>query len=119
GFTLLRQPRHEKRPLANILFMKRKIGALESAEYILLLQSFTEWLELLGYSPLSIPTHNTSLKDFLHYQEQSGKLSLQHLAATDAVEFIEHLKNKTGQRTKKPLSNNHINKHIQSLKLLS
>ncbi len=99
--------------------MKRKIGALESAEYILLLQSFTEWLELLGYSPLSIPTHNTSLKDFLHYQETNGKPLLRQLMATDADEFIRHLQNKIGQRTKKPLSHNHINKYIQSLKLFS
>lgn len=99
--------------------MKKKPVALQSAEYILLLQSFTEWLGLLGYSPLSIPTHTTSLKDFLQYQEATGKLLLEQLTATDASHFIEHLQNKTGERTHKPLSNNHINKYIQSLKLFS
>lgn len=99
--------------------MKKKPIALQSAAYKLLLQSFTEWLQLLGYSPLSIPSHTTSLKDFFGYQEATGKLSLEQLTATDASNFIEHLQNKIGERTKKALSNNHINKNIQSLKLFS
>ena len=99
--------------------MKKKPIALQSAEYILLLQSFTEWLGLLGYSPLSIPTHTTSLKDFLEYQGATGKLLLEQLTASDANYFIEYLQNKTGERTHKPLSNSHINKYIQSLKLFS
>ena len=92
---------------------------LQSGTYKLLLQSFTEWLGILGYSPLSIPSHTTSLKDFLQYQEAAGKLLLEQLTATDASHFIEYLQNKIGERTKKPLSNNHINKYIQSLKLFS
>jgi len=99
--------------------MKKKPIALQSAAYILLLQSFTEWLGLLGYSPLSIPSHTTSLKDFFEYQEATGKLLLEQLTATDANHFIEYLQNKIGERTKKQLSNNHINKYIQSLKLFS
>ena len=99
--------------------MKKKPIALQNAAYILLLQSFTEWLGLLGYSPLSIPTHTTSLKDFLQYQEATGKLLLAQLTATDANRFIEHLQTKIGERTGKGFSNNHINKYIQSLKLFS
>lgn len=99
--------------------MKKKPLALQSAEYKLLLQSFTEWLQLLNYSPLSIPGLTTALKDFLQYQEATGKLLLEQLTATDANHFIKYLQTKVGQRTKKQLSNNHINKHIQSLKLFS
>lgn len=99
--------------------MKKQPSKLQSAEYKLLLQSFTEWLQLLNYSPLSIPTHTTSLKDFLQYQEATGKLLLAQLAATDANHFIEYLQSKVGERTHKALSNNHINKYMQSLKLFS
>lgn len=99
--------------------MKKKASPLGSSEYKLLLQSFTEWLGLLGYSPLSIPAHTISVKDFLLYQEQAGKLLLEQLTATDANNFIEHLQNKIGERTHKALSNNHINKNIQSLQLFS
>lgn len=99
--------------------MKKKSFPIKSEQYILLLQSFTEWLELLGYSLLSIPTHHASLKNFLHYQEANGKPLLEQLAAMDASKFIEHLQNKMGERTKKPLSHSHINKYIQSLNLFS
>jgi site-specific recombinase XerD len=109
----------EKTISKKFIVMKKKPIALQSAEYKLLLQSFTEWLELLNYSPLSIPGLATALKDFLQYQEATGKLLLEQLAATDANHFIEYLQTKTGERTKKQLSNNHINKYIQSLKLFS
>jgi site-specific recombinase XerD len=99
--------------------MKKKAIALHSTEYKLLLQGFTEWLILLNYSQFSIPGLTTALKDFLQYQEATGKLLLEQLTATDANHFIEYLQTKTGERTKKRLSNNHINKYIQALKLFS
>lgn len=109
-----------KKTISENIFMKKKTTLpVKSEQYILLLKSFTEWLQLLGYSSLSIPTHTTSLKDFFEYQELNNKSSLEQLTATDAGKFIEHLKNKIGERTKKPLSHNHINKYIQSLKLFS
>jgi site-specific recombinase XerD len=84
-----------------------------------LLQSFTEWLQLLNYSPLSVPALARSVHEFLQYQELNNKPTLQQLAASDANGFIELLQTQTGQRTNKPLSNGHINKQIQSLKLFS
>lgn len=92
---------------------------LRSSEYILLPQSFKEWLELLNYSPLSIPGLVGSIRDFLHFQEQNGKPSLQQLEATDATAFINHLQQQTGQRTGRPFSAGHINKQIQALHLFS
>jgi integrase/recombinase XerD len=99
--------------------MKKKPEALRSSEYIVLLQSFTEWLQLLNYSPLSVPALARSVHEFLQYQELNHKPSLQQLAASDANRFIELLQTQTGQRTGKPLSNGHINKTIQALLLFS
>jgi len=99
--------------------MKKKPEALQSSEYILLLQSFTEWLQLLNYSPLSIPALTRSVHEFLQYQELNSKSSLQLLVATDANNFIELLQTQAGQRSGKPLSNGHINKTIQALLLFS
>jgi site-specific recombinase XerD len=99
--------------------MKKKPEALKSAEYIVLLQSFTEWLQLLNYSPLSVPALARSVHEFLQYQELNNKPTLQQLVASDANGFIELLQTQTGQRSGKPLSNGHINKQIQSLKLFS
>jgi site-specific recombinase XerD len=119
----MRHKRHRKRPLAIFFFkqffMKKKESPLQSSEYKLLLQSFTEWLQLLNYSPLSVPALARSVHEFLQYQELNNKPSLEQLTATDANDFIELLKTQTGQRSGKPLSNGHINKTIQALLLFS
>lgn len=86
---------------------------LQSGEYKLLLQSFTEWLQLLNYSVFSIPSLTRAIRDFLQYQEVTGKLSLEQLTATDANRFVELL------QAKNIYSNGHINKQIQALKLFS
>jgi len=99
--------------------MKKRQNKLQSSEYILLLRSFREWLQLLGYSSLSIPALTGSVQEFLQYQEGNDKLSLNQLVATDAGSFIALLQTQTGQRTNKPLSAGHINKQVQSLKLFS
>ena len=92
---------------------------LQTAEYILLCSSFKEWLELLGYSTLSIPALAATIRDFLHWQEQNDKLNLGELVAGDANRFMETLTHTTGQRTGKPFSSGYLNKQIQALNLFS
>ena len=92
---------------------------LQSSEYILLSESFKEWLSLLNYSAFSIPGLAGSIRQFLYYQEQQGKLLLAQLEATDASGFISHLQARTGERTGKPFSAAHLNKYIQALNLFS
>ena len=99
--------------------MKKQPLALQSAAYKLLLQSFTDWLDVLGYSTLSIPNHVSILKNFLQYEEENNKTTIAEITSADANGFIEKLKNSIGVRTKKPFSNNHINKNINTLKLCS
>ena len=99
--------------------MDKKLSQLQTAEYILLLQSFKEWLTVLNYSVFSVPGLTKTVKDFLLYQEQNNKLALEQLTGTDANTFIESLKTKTGERTGKPFSSGHINKQIQAMNLFS
>ena len=94
-------------------------NTLKSSGYILLLQSFKGWLQLLNYSGFSIQPLTNSVRDFLLYQEENSKPALEQLAASDATEFITLLQTQTGKRTKKPFSPGHINKQIQALKLFS
>jgi site-specific recombinase XerD len=99
--------------------MNSSKATLQSVEYKLLLQSFKEWLQLLNYSPFSLPGLSGSVRDFLLYQEQVGKTSLTELAASDAPDFMKHLQTITGTRTGRPFSANHLNKQVQALKLFS
>jgi integrase/recombinase XerD len=92
---------------------------LPGSGWILLQQGFKEWLQLLGYSPLSIPAVQHALQEFIKYLLAENKTSLAELEATDATAYIAALQLRTGQRSGKPLSGSHINKHIQALKLFS
>ena len=93
--------------------MKNRQSKLQGSEYMLLHTGFREWLQLLGYSPLSIPALTLTIDHFLSYQEQNGKRSLEQMEATDANHFIAWV-----QQTKR-CSNGYINKQIQALKLFS
>jgi integrase/recombinase XerD len=99
--------------------MGNKIITLQSSGYILLCQSFKEWLQTLGYSVHSIPFLCYHVRDFLIYQEQHQRISLEQLTATDATDFISYLQTITGPRTGKAYSTGHINKNIQALLLFS
>lgn len=92
---------------------KNKAMPMQSAAYKLLHKGFTEWLQLLNYSSLSIPCLTRAIQDFFQYQVQINKTELQQLQATDANAFLEQLQNR------KSYSNGHINKQIQALKLFS
>ncbi|WP_165813966.1 tyrosine-type recombinase/integrase [Terrimonas sp.] len=93
--------------------MSNKSIALQSSEYTLLLTGFTEWLQLLNYSPLSIPVLSRSVYEFLQYQQATGKEKLEQLMPADADSFIAQL------QAKEKYSAGHINKEIQALKLFS
>ena len=99
--------------------MKKKPTRLQSSQYILLLESFTQWLQLLNYSVFSIPALSGTVQSFLLYQEATGKVMIEQLMAGDANDFMDLLQNKVSQRSGKPLSIGSINKHIQALKLFS
>lgn len=96
-----------------------KTTTLPGSGWILLQQGFKEWLQLLNYSPLSIPTMVQAVQQFIHYLLTENKTTLSELEAADATAYIADLQLRTGQRTGKPLSGSHINKQIQALKLFS
>ena len=99
--------------------MENETATLQGSEYILLCQSFKEWLQLLNYSAHSIPSLGYHVRDFLLYLERHQKPTIQQLAATDATGFISELQTCTGVRTGKIYSASHINKYIQALHLFS
>jgi integrase/recombinase XerD len=87
--------------------MKKEI-LLQSVEYKLLCQGFSDWLAIQNYA--TVQQHTKQIQHFLKYQEQHEKYNIEQLAATNPNEFLQ---------TKTTASNNHINKIIQSLKLFN
>lgn len=95
------------------------IYLLHSAEYQLLQKGFGEWLQTLGYAPVTVTALPRLLQEFLHYQEQIGKPSLGALQAPDASAFIEAIKVKIGPRSGRGYSNSYVNQYIRALKLFN
>ena len=54
--------------------MKPKPVLLTSEAYILLQESFRQWLELLGYSALSVPGLTGTIRDFLLHFERTAEV---------------------------------------------
>lgn len=92
---------------------------LQSGEYSVLHQSFTQWLILLNYSPGTIQVIPGHVKEFLYHQQEAGKARISELTAGEARGFIAYLTTRTGPRTGRPYSNTHLNKYIQALQLFS
>ena len=92
---------------------------LKTGEYMLLPQSFKEWLEVLGYAKVTVDVLPLHTRSFLQYQEQQGNLSLQTITMATAQSFIDHLRQTPGRRTCKALSAGHLNKYVQALNLFS
>lgn len=93
--------------------------ALPGSGWILLQQGFKEWLQLLNYSPLSIPVITQAMQQFIQYLLAENKTQLRQLSATDATTYMKQLQQAMGKRTGRPLSGAHINKQIQALQLFS
>lgn len=93
--------------------------ALPGSGWILLQQGFTAWLQLLNYSPLSIPVIIQAMQQFIQYLLTENKTQLNQLSAADATTYIKQLQQAIGKRSGKPLSGAHINKQIQALQLFS
>jgi len=101
------------------MFAMNQLYSLHSDEHQLLRQGFAEWLQVLGYAPVSVTAMPRHLAEFLHYQESCGKYSLQQFTAADATAFTLHQQTRIGIRTGRGFSFSHINKYIQVLHLFS
>ena len=94
-------------------------STLQGGAWILLAQGFRDWLQLLGYSALSIPVIIQAMQQFINYLLTENKTQLDQLSAADATTYIKQLQQTIGKRSGKPLSGAHINKQIQAIKLFS
>jgi site-specific recombinase XerD len=92
---------------------------LQSQDWQLLHKGFGEWLQLLNYSKLSIPVLLQGTRMFLKWMEANGKTTNRQISGEDGKNYINHLRQAIGDRTRKALSGSYINKQIQALKLLS
>jgi integrase/recombinase XerD len=89
---------------------------LKNQSFRYLEQSFREWLDVLGYAPVSVYSMPLQVRELLHYLERKGINHIKELDSKHIRTYYNKLKERSNMRRGGGLSNNHLNKHIQSLR---
>lgn len=89
---------------------------LSNASFRYLEQSFKEWLDIMGYAPVSVYYMPLHVRELLHYLEGKGVKNIKELEHKTIQQYYNKLKERSNQRRGGGLSNNHLNKHIQALR---
>ncbi len=89
---------------------------LENASYSVLLSSFTEWLDILGYAETTVYNLPNHLREFFYWLECQERTDINHITAQDVTNYYKVLKERSNQRIDGALSKSYLNKHQQALK---
>lgn len=92
---------------------------LKTTEYKRLEKSFSEWLDILGYSEQTVYNLPNQLREFLYFIEQREIYFLENVSPELVQEYFSYLHNRPNQRQGGGLSESHLNKYRQSLKKFS
>jgi site-specific recombinase XerD len=88
-------------------------------QWTLLLHGLKQWLTVLGYSELGIPSIVQAVQQFLIWLQANDIHALGQLQDTYANVYMQQEQQRLGQRSGKPLSTGHMNKQIQALLLFN
>jgi integrase/recombinase XerD len=92
---------------------------ITSPHYKYILQSFREWLDVLGYAATTVYGMPNYIQEFLHYLEQNGKTQVTDIENKYIKEYYRELKTRSNTRQGGGLSNSYLNKHLQALQKFS
>ncbi len=90
---------------------------LRNETFIALLESFEEWLSILGYAKSTLNSLPSHLQEFFYYLEGNGHSHLGHVTTKLVQEYYGQLSMRENQRLGGGLSKAYLNKHQQALKL--
>lgn len=88
---------------------------LKSEAYRYIIQSYRQWLSVLGYNEQTVYQLPHYVQELLYYAESKGCSGLQELDARLFKTHYHRLKCRSNQRRGGGLSNNYLNKHLQAL----
>jgi len=89
---------------------------IHSEIYKELLESYTNWLDVLGYAPTTVYNLPNHLREFFHFLEQSGHTNLHRITTPLIQEYYKQLSERGNERRGGGLSKAFLNKHQQALK---
>jgi integrase/recombinase XerD len=88
---------------------------IKSSHYNYLLKSFKEYLQTLGYATGTVESWPIHLREFLHYIETSGIISILNIDSSHITNFITHIKQRKNKTKDGALSSSSINKIINAV----
>lgn len=80
------------------------------------LQSFTEWLKVVGYSNTTVYTMPRQLQEFFNWLEQNNISQLEIITAEHTQSFIDYNSTRANKRREGGISSGHINSYIDVIK---
>lgn len=92
---------------------------INSSHYIKLEEGFKEWLEILGYAPVSVISHPRAIREFFYHLENIGINNIEQVENETVYGYFEYLKVRKKVRDNGVISNNYMNKHLQTIKRFS
>ena len=90
---------------------------LKNPSFRYLEQSFKEWLDVLGYAPVSVYNMPLQIRELLHYLESKKIASIKYLDNKHIKAHYNKLKERSNVRRGGGLSNDHLNKHPSITKI--
>jgi len=91
---------------------------LNNPSYQHLLIAFKEWLDILGYNQMSVYNMPNIAQEFFHYLIQNNCNHITQLEQKHYKDYFKYISTRTNNRSGGALSNNYINKHLQTLEKL-
>lgn len=89
---------------------------LSNPNFRYLEQSFSEWLDILGYAPTTVYGLPIHVREFLHYIENNGVTQLSQLNPQHFKDYYKQLSIRSNNIRGGALSSSHLNKHIQAIR---
>jgi integrase/recombinase XerD len=90
--------------------------ALSNPSFRYVEESFKEWLDVLGYAPVSVYNMPLQVRELLYYLEHQGVKNIKELDNKYIKGHYAKLKERSNTRRGGGLSNNHLNKHIDAIR---
>ena len=88
---------------------------LHTAQYQHLETGFREWLDILGYAPMSVYNMPNIIREFLHYQERNSITEIRSLKHEHIHSYHEHISRRGNERRGGALSAKYILMHMQAI----
>jgi len=95
------------------LSMKKLL--LQNSKYLYLIESFGEWLDILGYSEQTIYQLPIHVKEFLYWLEQKNIQSIGQINPEQIQDYYYQLRERKNHRRGGGLSLAYLNKHQQAI----